>query len=105
MKQLGSPTDINIATYKRYRNHLNKWLHKTERDYYHNQLDEYKSDLKNSWNILKRVVNRNIAQKAPDGFEYNETSTNKLSIANKFHDFIVNIGPNLAKEITRTNKY
>ena len=71
---------------------MNKWLHKTERDYYHNQLDEYKSDLKKSWNILKRVVNRYKAQKAPDGFKINETTiTNKLSIANKFNDFFLSM--------------
>ena len=47
-----SPTAANTLAYKTYNNKLNSIKRKAERDYFSNQLDINKSDMKKSWKIM-----------------------------------------------------
>ena len=51
-----NPTDINIKTYKVYNNKLNSIKRKAEREYFSNQLEINKSDMRKSWKIMKSVI-------------------------------------------------
>ena len=49
-------TDINIKTYKVYNNKLNSIKRKAELEYFSNQLEINKSDIRKSWKIMKSVI-------------------------------------------------
>ena len=105
IKQKKYQTDNNINEYKLFRNKLNKTLHNAERNHYHNLLEEHKSDLKKSWNILKTVINKKVHKKNPAYFRYNNSILkDKEVIAERFNDFFVNVGPQLARKIQTCNK-
>ena len=53
---LTNPSEINKINYKTYNNKLNSIKRKAEREYYSNQLEINKSDMKKSWNIMKSVI-------------------------------------------------
>jgi hypothetical protein len=69
-------------------------------------LTNIKSDSKNTWNTINEVLHR-TANKShlPNYFKINdEFVTNPKQIADKFNDFFVNLGPNLAKNIDVKDK-
>ena len=53
---INTPTEANKLTYKTYNNKLNAIKRKAERDYFSNQLEINKSDMKKSWKIMKSVI-------------------------------------------------
>jgi hypothetical protein len=59
IRQLRHSTQHNVNTYKRYKQALNKLLKRAERDHYANLLNEFKSDTKKTWNVLKSIINKN----------------------------------------------
>jgi hypothetical protein len=94
------PTEQNLKNYKLYRNKLNSLLRKSERDYYHCAIENNKSNLRKSWNILKNVINKKRGSSLPDSVMFNgRKETNLLNIANNFNKYFVNIGSNLSKQI------
>jgi hypothetical protein len=58
-RQIKIHTQDNISAYKKYRNHLNHLLRKTERQHYQQLLDLNKSNLRKSWAVINQVINRN----------------------------------------------
>ena len=91
-----------LEKYKKYKNKLTQILRKCEKNYYDKILDEQKHNMKGTWNILNNIIGKNKNQKSyPETFKHNNTLvTNKKDIANGFNNFFVNIGPDLAKNIT-----
>ena len=53
-KRIRNPTDDNITAYKIYRNKLNKIIRAAENAYYIERFDEYKLNIKQTWNQLDR---------------------------------------------------
>ena len=105
VKQKKFPTDINITLYKRFRNRVNKQVHDAERNHYHNLLIEHKSNLKQSWIILKRIINKNKTKIVTKEFKYHDLLlSDQQTISDKFNDFFINIGPNLANKIPVSKK-
>ena len=51
-----NPTKENISIYKSYRNKLTTILRNAERNYYTNQLELNKCDLKKTWSIMKTII-------------------------------------------------
>ena len=64
-------------------------------------LEKHKSDIKSTWKELNNVINKGVTETCfPKEFIHNNTViSEKLEIANKFNEFFVNVGPNLAKNI------
>ena len=63
-------------------------------------MNQYKHNLKKSWNLLKEVINRKKASSSCSRFLINNAvSTDKKNIANGFNSFFTNIGPSLASKI------
>ena len=85
--------------YKKFRNSVNKKLHKAERDHYHELLIKNKNNLSKSWKIIKEVINKNKkCSLLPEKFLINNKEiNNKQEIADAFNKYYVNIGPNLCK--------
>ena len=63
-----------------------------------------KSNLRNSWRILKEVINKKKRSTVSSKFIVNNSViTDKKSVANGFNTFFTNIGPTLANNIPSTN--
>jgi exonuclease III len=103
-KMRKNPTKDNVKFYKYFRNRLNTQLRAAERVYYKNYLDTNKQNLRKTWSILKKVINKRSSSKGSDSFLINGTEIkDKKHIANSFNKYFVNIGPNLSKKITTSN--
>lgn len=86
--------------YKCYKNNLTKLIRKAERDYYQKRLDENKSNLKKSWQILNDIIAKSKRSSSCSQFYCGDKIiTSKIDIANKFNSFFINVGPSLAKQI------
>ena len=63
-------------------------LDKAEKSHYSELMDEHKSNLKKSWNILKEVINKKKSNVSYSRFMVNDRiTTNKETIANAFNSF------------------
>ena len=98
------PSAHNETRYKAYRNKLSHILKKAEKLHYTDLLTANKSNLKKTWQIMKNVVNKNKVKNVNSKFRLNDGSLteNKSMISDKFNEFFVNVGPNLAKKIPET---
>lgn len=87
-----------------YRNKLNWLLRKAERDHYQSLLENNKNNLKKSWTVLKEIINKQSSSSYPDSFDIDNVPTSDFNqIVNKFNQYFVNVGPNLASNIPQSN--
>ena len=94
-----------IPFYKRYRNKLNQLLRSAERKHYHDLLNEYKSNIKKSWQVIKSIINKRKYTPISNKFKDNDKIIRDGNIiANKFNNFFINVGKTLAKTIPGSNK-
>ena len=72
-----------------------------EKQHYSELLNNCQDSIKKSWQIIKGIVNPNKANQLQAKFKLNDRSftTDGYVISNKFNDFFINIGPNLAGKI------
>ena len=74
--------------------------------YYSDLLTENKHNIKKTWQIMKNVINKNRVKQIQAKFKLSDDgsiTSDKYLISEKFNDFFVNIGPNLAKKIPSQN--
>ena len=99
-KFLKSPNKINEITYKRYRNKFNKLKDAAKKEYYNKQLNESKSNSRQTWK--NEVINR---KRSKEGISHKfkgdegEVITDLKEIANMFNEYFVYVGPNVAAKI------
>ena len=100
------PTSRNEQVYKTYRNRLNKIIKAAEKEYFSKQLEQNKSNMRRTWDIVKHVINKNKRKYAQEKFKLSngEITCDKYVVCNKFNNFFVNIGPQLAAIIENQNK-
>ena len=90
---------------KRYRNKLNQLFRSAERKHYHDLLNEYKSNIKKSWQVKKSIINKRKYTPISNKFKDNDKIISDGNIiANKFNNFFINVGKTLAKTIPGSNK-
>ena len=95
---------VKVSFYKKYRNKLNQLIQPAERKHFHDILLEHKSKLKQSWQVIKAVLNKRKYTNYNTTFKVNGATTNDRNvIANKFNSFFVNVGTVLAKSIPPTD--
>ena len=87
-----------------YRNKVVKLLNIAEKMYYNDILIKNKSNIRKTWLIIKEISNKRTSKEikqnkfiATDG----SLIDNQQTIAEKFNEFFVNIGPTLAKKIKK----
>ena len=93
----------NESKYKSYKNRLVKLIKYSKKAYFRNLLLQHKHDTKETWCVLKKVLNKpKSSSQVPDYFvdDQNCKITDCNLVANKFNEFFVNIGPKLASKIT-----
>ena len=72
----------------------------TEKQYYQEQIIENKNNLRETWVIIKQVINKNRNSKICDEFTSGKnTITDLKAIANAFNNFFAKVGATLASKI------
>ena len=98
-KFIKNPNKTNETSYKRYRNKFNKIKKAGKKNYYCEKFNNLKGNLKLSWKLIKEIINKNKCRSEINShFKDNEKSISD-SVANKFNEYFVNVGPNLANKI------
>lgn len=95
--------------YKEYRNTLNKLIHKQKNEYYKNQIENNKYDMKNLYNVIKDATYENNKKnntflniKSKDDQSFNNCN----EIANFCNEYYINVGVEMEKAIpTPQEKY
>ena len=82
-----------LEKYKKYKNKLIAILHKCEKMYYTNLLEQHKSNLRETWKIIKELLHRqdsnhNVIPLVINGV----TIDDPLMIANNFNNYFPSIG-------------
>ena len=74
--------------YKQYKNKLNKLLKECERMYYQDMFENYRGNMKQTWNVIKRILNKNKKSITMNTIQHaDKTVTDSTEIANVFNDF------------------
>lgn len=100
-KSKNKPTWKNLSKYKQYKNYFTTTVRKAQQNYYHSKLISSKNNIKEKWNIIKNILNKNtnsnnLNKLLVDG-EYIE---DKTKICNQLNLYYVNV----AEEILKINK-
>ena len=96
------PTAYNITVYKVYRNRLQALLKAEEKQHYQPWVLANKDNLRKTWSIIKQVINKTKSSQKSTEFLYNNgVLKDKVSIANAFNNFFINIGPALAAQMPK----
>jgi hypothetical protein len=102
-KQLKRHTPANVTAYKTFRNKLNHLIRLKQRQYYQDQLEQNKTNLRKSWSIINTVINRNKkARLKTESLNINGVkSSDPAEIANFFNHYFTNVGLALDKKIPK----
>jgi Reverse transcriptase (RNA-dependent DNA polymerase) len=101
---LRNPTDTNKCTFVNYRNKFKQIRNECEATYYADCFLQCGNNLNKTWKIIKQILNSNDESCSPDAFVINGQLTEiPGDVANAFNDYFINIGPNLASKIPKTN--
>ena len=97
---LRKPSDNSEMLYKNYRNKLNHSIRLAKRLYDKEQFTKNKSNIKQTWKILKSIMNKSRQRSNPHTVFYHNAKelSDSLEIVNHLCNFFSNIGPNLAKK-------
>jgi len=99
---LKTKTLSSLEKFKKYRkNKLVHVIRVAEKQYYASRFKNVEGDTKQTWKLIKSVINNN--SKSDDIREIrlnsNSTVTDPVHIANKFNEYFVNVGKDLARKI------
>uniref|UniRef100_A0A672Z783 Reverse transcriptase domain-containing protein n=3 Tax=Sphaeramia orbicularis TaxID=375764 RepID=A0A672Z783_9TELE len=92
--------------YKRYKNRLTAIIRTHKKAYYDKLLEIHKNDIKGTWKVLNDMIKKSNKKNFATYVVKNGDTVveNTEDIVNIFNDFFVNVGPNLAKDITKWEK-
>ena len=100
VKSLKHDTVLNKIQYKEFKLSLKKLMTQREKDYFNEMIENNKSNMKKTWDIIKCVIGKKKQSLKYSEFIVNGQITNDRNvIANKFNEYFANIGPNLSKDI------
>lgn len=106
-KFLKKRTSVNEEKYKIYKNMFNCLKLKAKKAYYSERIKKSSQNIKEQWNVINEMMGKtklkttNLPQRLIVG---DESVTEKLSIAEKFNEFFVKVGPNLASSLPASSK-
>lgn len=94
-------TESSLTKYKNYKNKLTGIVRAAEKHYYEKRFSEVNNDARKTWNLIKSIINKNNSNTIDELSINGKLSKDKLKIANKFNDYFVNVGSDLAKKIPK----
>ena len=91
--------------YVQYKNKLVSLLRFAEKSYYAEKLTKVQDNMSKTWKLLNEITNRNKSPKIISQIKTNDELTDDpQQISEKFNNYFVNIGPDLASKIQVGNK-
>ena len=91
----------NEKTYKTYKNLFERIKKNAKKNYYRDKIKLFENDIRNTWKIMKEIIGKQKCNNKTlpkhlivDKIEIHDAK----SIEEKFNEFFVNIGPNLANK-------
>jgi len=101
------PTNQNIDKYKAYVNLYNRLKRSMKTNYFTQQINENKTNIKKTWAILKQVLGKHrTISTFPDSFTINnKTISSKQEIVNSFNNYFSTIGNLTGQKVKTTNKH
>ena len=82
--------------FQHLRNKVDYTLRKLKSDYYTKKIEDSKDNLRNTWKVLKKVINRKGKCNLVNKITVNNTEiTNKQEISDKMYKYFASIGSNL----------
>ena len=105
VKAINSKTLHSQLVYTDYKRVLNSSLRSAERNHYDTLFKANTKNLRKTWTIIKEVINESKNSTLPSKFIINnKITTDGKETSERFNDFYVNKGKNLAKKIPDTDK-
>ena len=106
-KFLKRKTHLNENNYKNYKRLFETIKQKSKANYYNERLNKYQSNVKKTWDVIKEVIGS--TKSSSHSFPKRIVVNNKevlggKNIAEYFNKYFVNVGPNLADSIPKSNK-
>ena len=103
IKSRKNPTLMNEIEYKNKKKYVDQALKTAEKMHYQELFEKYKGDLKKSWQLIKRLINKKKSNHVQSLFKHNDKEiTDPLEIVERFNNFFVNVGPSTAAKIPDT---
>ena len=103
-KFLSKRNSTNHLAYTKNKNILTSVLRSAKKNYFFNQFEREKNNIKNTWKLINTVINKDVSQQKISGITHNGIYTeNSSSISEHFNNYFANIGPSLASKIPPCN--
>ena len=100
MQQHKYPSETNKNSYKQYKSQLRKIIRKAQRNYYDEQFEINKHNLRKSWSLIKEIINKKQSPSIASEFIINDISVKDDSIiADEFNKHYTTIGSKLANAL------
>ena len=100
------PTLENKQRYKQFKNRNLNEQRKTERNYYTEQFELNKHDIKKSWKVIKHMIGREDGRYSTNQIDFlihGQYISNSNTIANNFNNYFINVGSSLSSRIKSEN--
>ena len=101
-KKYKYPSIENTENYNKYKNKVLSEIRKAEREYYRQEFEMTKNDLRKSWKVIKNIIDKdqiNNQIQTPQFLFNNRKVSDAVEVANIFNDYFTNVGSNLAEHI------
>ena len=99
------PTTVNKIKYNNYKKTLKSCITLAECKYHQGQFLKSANDIRKTWCLINSILNKTSNQNNSLSIVIdNSLSKDANKIVNKFNDFFINIGPNLASTIPAVSK-
>ncbi len=105
--KLRRPTNENVDRYKAYVTKYNKLKRVMKSNYYSQQINENKNNIRKTWNILKQALGKQTKlSNFPKVFTINNNLiSDKQEIADSFNDYFSTIGIITGEKVKHANKH
>ena len=98
--------DLLKHNLKIYNGYLNHCIRAAKKEFYHNEFNKHKNDIRKTWDTLKEIINKKTFKSdLPSNFVHEGVAVIGLrNVADKFNEYFTEIGPQLAKSIDTATK-
>ena len=98
--------ELSKYNLKIYNGYLNRCIRSAKKEFYHNEFNKYKNDIRKRWDTLKEIINKKTFKSdLPSSFVHEGVEKRGTkNIADKFYEYFTEIGPKLAESINTANK-
>ena len=87
--------------YNKYKNKLTNTIKAAEKMYYHGKFEMKKYNIGKTSKLIKSIINKNKFYWSNQRIKINNNlTTDKQIIADSFNDYFLNVGPNLANNMS-----